>query len=167
MNRGRGPVPDFGAGRECREAHDSRPPGPSPGKSGTVTGTAGAVCTWPGAQVPSRLMPRDCPCSGGQGRRRAAADVSHSGTGRLFFSKGSFVVCFWPGRVLCCSQTRKSPARRIGTPIPGSRPIGKRPVSRFPIPGRSGIGNREIPPKIGKTGDPIPDSRVTSEHQPQ
>ncbi len=35
-------------------------------------------------------------------------------------------------------QTRKSPARRIGTPIPGR--MGKRPVSRFPIPGQ--IGNR-------------------------
>ena len=39
------------------------------------------------------------------------------------------------------TQTRKSPARRIGTPMPGSQPIGKRPVSRFPIPGRSEIGN--------------------------
>ncbi len=36
--------------------------------------------------------------------------------------------------------------------IPGSP---NRDPGRFPIPGRSGIGNREIPPKPGKTGDPI------------
>ncbi len=44
-------------------------------------------------------------------------------------------------------------------PIPDSRPIGN---FKF-----ESIGNREIPPKTGKTGDPIPDSRVTSEHQLQ
>ena len=61
-------------------------------------------------------------------------------------------------------RTGSGPARiplacrpgRIGTPIPVSRPIGKRPVSRFPIPGHSGN-----PPKkrSGKRGIrfPIPE----------
>jgi hypothetical protein len=53
-------------------------------------------------------------------------------------------------------QTRKSPARRIGTPIPGSRPIVKRPVScfRFPADRESGIG--KSPKKPGKQGIRLP-----------
>ena len=52
-------------------------------------------------------------------------------------------------------QTRKSPARRIGTPIPGSRP--NRETARFPIP--DSRPNREseipspIPGQIGNRGD--------------
>ena len=55
------------------------------------------------------------------------------------------------------SQTRKSPARRIGTPIPDSRP--NRESGDFPIPGQ--IGNRGFPPRfpaknreIGGIGNP-------------
>jgi hypothetical protein len=66
----------------------------------------------------------------------------------------SAATCCRSGKRNCqasvrAAQTRKSPARRIGTPIPGSRPIGKRPVYRFPIPDSRPIGNRESgnPPK--------------------
>ena len=41
-------------------------------------------------------------------------------------------------------QTRKSPARRIGTPIPDSRPNRESGISRFP----GQIGNRGFPPRF-------------------
>jgi hypothetical protein len=73
---------------------------------------------------------------------------------------------------LALDQTRKSPARRIGTPIPVPGQIGNRglPVSR---PNReSGIPSPI--PQNRESGDPIPDSRVPvtwttdpSAHQPQ
>jgi hypothetical protein len=80
---------------------------------------------------------------------------------------------FIPGHLDPESQTRKSPARRIGTPIPGSRP--NRETARFPtrIPDSRPIGNRESgnPPPNRENARgirfPIPDSRLTSEHQLQ
>jgi hypothetical protein len=66
------------------------------------------------------------------------------------------------------SSTQARNPRRAAprTPSPGPGRIGKRPVSRFPIPGQSGlgIGNREleIPPKTGKREIrfPIRESRL-------
>jgi hypothetical protein len=42
------------------------------------------------------------------------------------------------------SQTRKSPARRIGTPIPDSRPNRESGIPCFPAK----IGNRGFPPRF-------------------
>ncbi len=63
------------------------------------------------------------------------------------------------------AQTRKSPARRIGTPIPDSGRIGNRgfPVSRF-RPSRETIPpeSPDFPKKPGNRGIGNPISQVTS-----
>ncbi len=66
-------------------------------------------------------------------------------------------------------QALHADPRPAGTPIPRPGRIGKGPVSRFPIPANRESGIGKSPTKNGKTGDsdPIPDSRVTSEHQLQ
>jgi hypothetical protein len=58
-----------------------------------------------------------------------------------------------PGWFRPGNRRRAPPGPRL--PVPGR--IGKRGISRFPIPGQSG------PKKNGKTGDPIPDSRMLSQ----
>ena len=63
------------------------------------------------------------------------------------------------------SHMTESPARRgprapgtvTVTPIPGpGRPNRETGSPCFPIPGQSGIGNREIPPEAGKRGIRFP-----------
>jgi hypothetical protein len=76
-----------------------------------------------------------------------------------------------PGHAGPDQEIPGSPNRDPDSRFPTDQETARFPIpdSRFPIPGRSGIGNREFPPKTGKTGDPTPDSRVTSrsEHQLQ
>jgi hypothetical protein len=94
--------------------------------------------------------------------------MAYSSFGRLcrFTSIFSRVARFIP--VDTPEQTRKAPARRPWDPDSRSRPNRERgfPVSRVRPNQESGSG--KSPPKR-ETGDPIqvPDSRVTSEHQPQ
>jgi hypothetical protein len=116
-----------------------------------------------GALLSSRDRTRSCPCGVSLQRGRTWPPPR----------AGTVLACQWrhwrDGRGGIIDQPDLSRPEIPGPPNrdPDSRFPADRETARFPIPDSRPLGNREIPPKNGKTGDPIPDSRVTSEHQLQ
>ncbi len=139
-----------------RLADHPRPPG-TPRAVGTCPASPSARLEAPTGQQ-RKAAPRAGVC-----QRRAASRGPGCQRRPLGFPRTLAAA-----RPSCQRQPRpvNSPARRVGTPIPVPGRIGNRgfPVSR---PNRESGFPPRFPVKTRESGDPIPDSRVTSEHQPQ